>query len=366
MNQMEKAKAQLLLDVPFYGYQLLSLPLIIDNTIKTACTNGKCIKYNENFVNTLSLKQKKTLLIHEAKHVMYMHHFRVKGFDFELFNEAGDYAINSETVWDEGFEMIPNMLLEYKYKNMSTEQIYKLLQKDPEQQKKAKEQRSKEGGTGDVEKAPPEIKESEEKGNMKERIAEAQRYAEKAGKMPENLNKKITKYLNPKVAWEKLLLNWFCEKSIDDFNWSARDYRILDHFFPALEDDELGKIGIAIDVSGSINQKLYNQFISEINKIRKGFSFDGIILTCNTRVTSEMLVSKYQVIKFNVKGGGGTRFKPVFDRFKKENLAGIIYFTDMESPDLYNISRPSCGTLWVNFGNRDIKAPFGRVIKIKE
>ena len=56
MNQLQRiirARTHLLLDKPYYGFQLLQLDLIEDESIPTACTNGKYIKFNPKFIETL-------------------------------------------------------------------------------------------------------------------------------------------------------------------------------------------------------------------------------------------------------------------------------------------------------------------------
>jgi predicted metal-dependent peptidase len=71
------------------------------------------------------------------------------------------------------------------------------------------------------------------------------------------------------------------------------------------------------------------------------------------------------LLELKPKGGGGTRFQPVFEHFDEtgEHYAGIIYFTDMEG-DLDECVEPPCPVIWANIGRGDYTAPFGTAVKV--
>jgi hypothetical protein len=54
LQRISKAKTALVLEHPFFGSIALNLPSILDDTIPTACTNGKVIRYNPEFTDGLT------------------------------------------------------------------------------------------------------------------------------------------------------------------------------------------------------------------------------------------------------------------------------------------------------------------------
>ena len=136
IERIKRARKHLLLDKPFYGFQLVKYPLIEDNSIKTASTNGKWIKFNPQFIKTLTNKQIQTVLVHEARHINELHHLRRQGRDCQLWNEACDHNINSSLIYNERFEKIDIILLDSQYTGMSPEQIYSKIRRHNEQNKR--------------------------------------------------------------------------------------------------------------------------------------------------------------------------------------------------------------------------------------
>ena len=400
LRRLEILRNKIALDYPFYGYHLIMMDLQVDNSTETACTNGKYIKCNEDFVNNLRDNHVKMLLMHEAKHVIFLHHVRRRGRDISKWNEAGDYVINWSLKHEDRLELMENILYDPKYAEYSVEQVYNTIGE------KNDTRRQNQNSTGDIEGSGQTNREDnngehqttdrtkirdnnesnngqgkksnkyigevvdgdsnsiEEEERIKEITVQAIKYAEKAGKMPGNVKRRITEMLKPKISWERLLANWMDSKTKDDYSWLSRNNRILDYYFPALEDESLGKIGIAIDSSGSINQNLFNRFLTEINGLRCKYKFDTVIIDVDTKVNGVGKFNKNQKVKLDVRGGGGTAFKPAFDFFKDKNIIGMIYFTDMYAYDLQELKRPRYDVLWMDYG-RGVETKFGKHIKVE-
>jgi hypothetical protein len=53
-TKLAKAKTALILEHPFVGTIALSMPFEFDESIKTAATNGKRVKFNPEFVDILT------------------------------------------------------------------------------------------------------------------------------------------------------------------------------------------------------------------------------------------------------------------------------------------------------------------------
>ena len=102
---------------------------------------------------------------------------------------------------------------------------------------------------------------------------------------------------------------------------------------------------IAIDTSGSVRGELVKKFVEHTFTILKESEvFGGIvnihIVQCDTEIQADAQITSLEDLdgyleEFEVKGFGGTDFRPVFDYVDKlidkgelEDMRGIIYFTD--------------------------------------
>src|SRR5574343_2092376 len=100
MEILDKAKAAIVLDHPFYATLLLSMPMIETKGIPTMATNGEDIFYNPDFVNTLTVQELVFVLAHEIGHCIFLHTIRKGNRDHAKFNQATDYIINDLLVKD--------------------------------------------------------------------------------------------------------------------------------------------------------------------------------------------------------------------------------------------------------------------------
>jgi len=108
----------------------------IDDDIPTACTNGRDEKYGRAFVDGLTDTELRGLLLHENYHKLYSHLTTWKhlhDIDHMTANMACDYVINLKIMDDnqDGFAKIPDGgLIDEKYRDMDTAQVFKLIRKD--------------------------------------------------------------------------------------------------------------------------------------------------------------------------------------------------------------------------------------------
>ena len=132
--RIQKARTALLLDHPFFGALLFRLKGVECQSITTMATDGVSLFYNPTFVDTLNAATLAGVLAHEVMHPALHHHVRRSGRDPRKWNEACDYAINPLLV-EQGLSLPEGVLLEARFRDMSAEQIYNLLQKHAEQDK---------------------------------------------------------------------------------------------------------------------------------------------------------------------------------------------------------------------------------------
>ena len=62
-----------------------------DDTIPTMCTDGRSIKWNSAFVDSLTALETIFVMAHEVMHIAFKHPLRIGKRDAERWNIACDY-----------------------------------------------------------------------------------------------------------------------------------------------------------------------------------------------------------------------------------------------------------------------------------
>src|SRR6201982_2845036 len=93
--RIQKSRAALLLDHPFFGTLLFRLGARPGTSIETMATDGVSLFYNQKFVETVSAAQLMGTLADEVMRPALQHQTRRNGRDPRRWNMACDYAINS-------------------------------------------------------------------------------------------------------------------------------------------------------------------------------------------------------------------------------------------------------------------------------
>ena len=102
---------------------------------------------------------------------------------------------------------------------------------------------------------------------------------------------------------------------------------------------------VAIDTSGSVDQQLVEQFVAKacgmlLAENALGNESRVRVVQCDNRIQDERVLREPRDVEgyldaFELKGRGGTDFRPVFDRVDDlmesgeiTDMAGLVYFTD--------------------------------------
>jgi len=147
-HRLVKARTQLLLDEPFFGFLVQHLPLLEDPSCKTMWTNGVNIGYNPHWVDSITDEQIKGTYSHEVLHVANGHCWRREDRDEEDWNKACDYVINP-ILKEAGFLLPEHVLIDPRFKGMSAEQVYDAIhQPKPEASGSPKASQGAKGSKG--------------------------------------------------------------------------------------------------------------------------------------------------------------------------------------------------------------------------
>ena len=144
---IDRIKIQTVMHQPFFGAGATKMRWYADDTIATACTDGKVIRFNPDFLLSLNKHEQVGLCVHEVMHVYSKHHLRRGNRNPTLWNVAADYFINQVIVDAIQMEQLhrgktgprascmalpDGALIDDRFRGMSTEQIYDVLVEDEE------------------------------------------------------------------------------------------------------------------------------------------------------------------------------------------------------------------------------------------
>jgi len=314
--------------------------------------------------------------------------------DPQLANIAADYAVN-QICKDERIGEFPaciQVFQDNKYRGWSYEQIYddlyekadkidlsglgELLDEHLDGDGDSDDGNDKDGddvnGSG---KGRPRLSEEDKKA-IRDEIKEAMVAAAQAagaGKVPAGVQRMIQTFTEPKMDWRQMLRMNI--QSIFKSNFSfTRPNRKSQHcgaVLPGMMNEETIDVSVAIDMSGSISDKMGRDFLSEVKGIMDEYRDFKLDLWCfDTQVYN---YAKFtgdtadEILSYQPKGGGGTDFDVNYE-FMKENDINpkrFIMFTDGYPCGSWG-DEDYCESLFIVHGNDSIVAPFGQTAYYKE
>ncbi|MHB0991687.1 MAG: vWA domain-containing protein [Burkholderiales bacterium] len=356
MQAMSAARRALVLDNPFFGVLCLKLEMIEDNNRDTMATDGKCLYFNAEFVQSLTQQERVGVVAHEVLHCANGHIWRRGSRDGQKWNHACDYAINPIVV-KAGMVLPEGALFKASFEGKSAEEIYVLLEN---------EEPSSEPSCGEVVDCPPDDL-PERQADWSSAVLAAAKHAESAGKLPDGIDRLVERIKNPPQDWRSILRKFVQQSAMTDYSWKQPNGRYLHAgiYMPKLQAEAMGMLVVAVDTSGSIDEVILGQFEKEIDSISLEMRPEKIIVVyCDSDVrgTEEFLAD--DLVSLTPKGGGGTDFRPVFKWVENEGItpACLVYLTDMlgKFPEY----PPDYPVLWGDTYGRK-QAPWGETVIIE-
>jgi predicted metal-dependent peptidase len=305
--------------------------------------------------------------------------------DPQAWNVACDYAINQILV-DEGIGETPTgndaPLLDEQYRGLSSEQIFDQLS-DYQKQLKTLDVHidldkgeikvpNKDGGTTSV--PIPKMTDAEKnalKDEIKNSLLQSAKAAQAsgAGNVPKGLERLINDITSPKLDWRSMLRQTIRSQIKNNYTWMrpSRKMYSTNAVLPGLDVQNELDICVSIDTSGSISEKMLQDFLGEINGIAEEFDDYKIKIWCfDTEVHSPETFETWdgkEIVNYKPAGYGGTDIG-VNWRWMQENDVKpqlLVCFTDGETWDQWG-DADYCETLWVIHTNDRVKPPFGQTV----
>lgn len=343
-----------------------------------------------------------SVLLHEILHMALEHPGRMKDVfetDQVTANLACDIVVNG-IIDDNNLPLTKGAIRDPKLKHLSVREIYNILkqkqQKNPKYLKqkygidsqdvniclvKGPEGKGEGEGDGNSQGQGQEGQDQDQDGkegqgkppmtNWKDVLNKAATIArmKKAGPVGAGINRLFKELLEPTINWRDVLYKYVTQAKTDFENFDRR------FFYRGLYLDDLGgeriKVIAFVDTSGSVDEKLLSEFISELRfAVNSLPTVEGELWYFDT-----MLYPQGDIMEINgtptLKGGGGTDFEPAMSHLAKAaeedgtcQVLGIM-FTDGYA-SMTNWKDPETPLLWCICpgGVDDNTIPMGEVVRI--
>jgi predicted metal-dependent peptidase len=404
-NKLAAARTRLILDKPFLGALVLRLPLVAADPswCKGAATDAKKLYYNQDYVEALDIQQTQFVLAKQALHCALSHFARRQHRIKHRWDLACDYAVNPLLIND-GLKPPPETLVDDGFEGMTAEEIYHYIDdldhEDSELDKQdqlnenpddAANHNEDQQSTSDESKenfqqsSSTNFEEDEHEANLapqpqeltpqeqeelsiqwQQRLAGAAQQAMQAGKLGGSMARMVDFMLQPKLPWRMLLARYMTASARDDYSYSRPSSRRGDPaIFPSLRSAQIN-IAVGVDISGSVEDKEINEFLSEIDAIKGNMRARITLLPCDAALAegAPWIFEPWEEINLpkQFKGGGGTNFCPVFEWLDLQDQLPdlLVYFTDCKGtfPDVI----PNYPVIWLVKGKEN--APWGQRVQL--
>ena len=380
----------------------------------TMATDGVNLIINPKFVEEIGRDLASSVIVHELWHVALMHPLRRKDRDPHVWNIACDMEVNA--LCQRMNLNLPSDSIPAAVGGIGAEEIYLDIMKQakPMKQKDQADKKSGEAGSKDQEqkqgpsptphqkqkdrvaqvagipekyKTPHELpkwgrfidqpNEKMEKMNKEEK-EEAEKNIKQqtkegmmlCGNLPEWLKRTISKIVEPILDWKHILNQFIGDLSKKQNDWSRPNKRFIPMplIMPTQRGGAIGKVILAADTSGSINEpaltKICSELFGAIETYEEEEQTELVILWCDTEVTEQIATSSD---KLKPVGGGGTDFAPVFAWIKQKHQDAVatVYITDGLCKTFGE--DPNHPVLWIlTPTNKRFQPPFGQTMQLEE
>jgi predicted metal-dependent peptidase len=171
------------------------------------------------------------------------------------------------------------------------------------------------------------------------------------------------------MDWRELLRQQIESTIKVDYSYMrpSRKAHNYEYIMPGMKKGDMIDIAVAIDTSGSINDKMLADFIGEVAGIMEDFDSYRLHLFCfDTEVHNPQQYDSdnmEDVREYRLAGFGGTDFTSIFKYLKENEIQPerLVVFTDGMPFGSWG-DEHYCDTLWIVHGHK-VTAPFGTTVE---
>ena len=340
-----------------------------------ASTDGLRIYVNPERFSKLPDSVKLAVLAHEVMHIILKHVTRAK-YVRKMFPELNVYDINIvadakanqylleaftvppyfitpkslasairvsvDVVADSSFEEICEMIAKNRRLPLITPQ--KHLELDVAHEKTCRSCDYEILNEGDAEDETTSSDDEVEE-RVAKKYAEAFVVAKTMGRAPGWAERILNELLKPRVPWQRLLRTFLTKgmgKRVKR-TWTRPSRK--HPAFPGKELLKMDKVVVLVDTSGSISEKEFQQFITEVYSIVKDVA-EVVVVPWDATVYEEQVIRRAgDVKKLKVKGGGGTVIRPALELVDRKYPGSLVvilsdwHIADLDEPKTEELLR---------------------------
>jgi predicted metal-dependent peptidase len=293
----------------------------------------------------------------------------------ELANIACDAVINTQYLYGKpGLDFVEGGIYMPEYRDAD---VWNVKAVYDDLKKQAKELPQSGHDQHDWEEAD-QVSEADAK-DIEVQVDNALRQAALAGSIGASMPRSITEMLVPEVDWKSLLAEFFksaCSGS-DKQTWRRphRTYVAYDLYIPAPYSENIGRVLIAGDTSGSVDDRMLSVIMGYMQQLVNETQPSGVdIAWWGSKVVGVdsfergAMDSLASVVK--PVGGGGTSPACITEWMKKENKDDYVCAVIITDGEFYGDSVGEWGdlpTLWLVVNSRPIpNIPVGQTVQVKD
>ncbi len=391
-QKITKAKAKLMLEHPYFGTVASALPLEQNNEILTFTSDGVKMHYNSEYLDRLSLEEVEFVMANGAMHTVLKHHERLGDRTKWLWQTATDYVVNAMLVKN-GMHLPEYAYFEEKFDGMYVEEVYEMLRAEmmdnsdhsmeqeteqitdsdetgvenlhmqkehtPDNNAEDTEEEQNADDNEEVLNTPEKKEEQEE---MKERLEQIFQKLKRQGNLPKDLELVIPEYFSHKVDWREFLYGYIATHAKTSYTFTPPNMKFLYRgiYLPSMSSDLL-RVIVAVDTSGSVYESLLSTFLGEVSAMMQQYpNYEIDLITADAKVQSHKTFLPGEPLDYEISGGGGTDFRPVFEYIDQQidYPTLLLYFTDGDG--IFPKDVPMYDVLWVM--PQEVDVPFGEAL----
>lgn len=371
--------------------------------IPTAATDDKYLYVNPTWFFKLTLDEQLFVACHEVEHAMYGHAGMgwilskdeiirysdglILPYNSDLMNYAMDFVINDQLIVAKIGKM-PDGACHFPAVvngDMGVLDAYRAIYKENKKRGGGKDGQPKDGkgnntlpgnswgkclrpGQGRGKSASKAVSERSQS-EWDTTVTAAMESAKLRGQLPSNLDRAFNKRLSPKADWRDLYQLAMSKKVGNGrYTWATLDPQLVYRGIgsPGRVSYGCNLVVVAVDTSGSINQNTLNVFLTETTAFLELVRPKQVIFVqCDAQIHEwEEVDNGDDLYERKLKGGGGSRTEPVFERLDEEGLVPdlLVYLTDLYVS--FPQFAPSYPVVWGAVDRGENVPPFGELVDV--
>ncbi|NVN99254.1 MAG: hypothetical protein HXX17_08020 [Geobacteraceae bacterium] len=336
---IEKARAFIVLDHPFFATIMLKRPFVERFDIPTlAVTDSGTIFYNPQFIASKTTDEIVWAICHEILHYASGHGLRRQHRDPKKFNYAGDMWINDTLNRANVGKKIDGCIDVPGSADRTVEDIYAAFPPDDDNGGGGDNNTGQGGGQGDdpmegdmePDEGMTDSEKAEADANRKIEVAEAAGNAKIRGKLPGVLAKFAEETIESRTPWFDILERFMTERVKQESSWKVPNRRYAPDYYMPTQDSEgsMGEIVIQVDISGSVSRQEIKHYNGHMKRIVEQCKPSKVhVIYTDTQVQKHDEFTKPEDMEIQYHSGGGTHMPAGFDYIQEKGITPEVVVT---------------------------------------